>query len=139
MSRQAKSNPLSTQFRGDYPDQVFTCGTTIWERPDDLWLFENPGCDPLTGKTAEGELPPNDRITVSMMATIQRTEPSNLHPGDFARWPKSGEIPLGPVLAWVKQPDGEMTPLPMTMTKEQFIKLTPIAQPKIDTFKGKAS
>lgn len=122
----AKRNPMSTQFRGQYPDEVLTCGQLVYERASVAWMTEHPTANPQTGELEDGTKPPPELMDVSVMLTIQRVEPSNLFPGEPGRWPQSEVVVLGP--AMFMQPDGEggFQAVPAHMTLADFRRLTPI-------------
>jgi hypothetical protein len=131
---QSRSNPMSTQFRGHYPEEVLTTGQLVYERPSLAWMNEHPTANPRTGETEDGLKPPPEQVDVSVMLTIQRVQPSALLPGKPMEWPRSEPAVLGPLLFLQRnRQTGEFEAVPADMTLADFRRLTPI---KGDVAKG---
>lgn len=90
----AKSNPLSPQYRGSYPEEVDTCALEMRRGPSPEWVAAHPDA------AVTGEVPGDEDIIVYAMLTVKRIQPSNLFPGQPDKWPQSDDVVLGPLLFW---------------------------------------
>lgn len=121
---EAKFNPMSPQYRGEYGEDVPTCGLLVYERPSLEWQMAHPDAEQT------GEKAGPDDIEVRIMLTIRRAVPSALDPGNPAKWPLSEIVPLGPVLFM----QGDQA-IPAVMTLTNFRRLTPIKGAASETAK----
>jgi hypothetical protein len=120
----AKSNPMSPQFRGQYPTEVPLAAIDVIRHPTPEWYEEHRDWK-------ETGLPiPDEHALVSMMLVIKRVEPSALFPGQPQKWPSSDEIALGPLLFMQTNARGEYEAIPATMPLAKFRELTPIGGAK---------
>lgn len=120
----ARSNPMSTQFRGQYPNEVDLAALRTVRHPTPEWHAEHP-----TWKEDKIEVP-EEHLLVSIMVVAKRVEPSALFPGEQDRWPASADVPLGPVLFMRPNARGEYEAIPATMPLEQWRALTAIGPAK---------
>ena len=111
----ARNNPLSPQYRGNYPEETEVASIEMRRGASPEWVAAHPDA------AITGEKPDDADIIVYAMLTVKRIEPSNLYPGQPEKWPQSDDVVLGPILFW--QADQVF---PARFTLEQFRKLTPI-------------
>ena len=117
---EAKHNPMSPQFRGQYPDEMDMAALRAVRHPTPEWHAEHPNW------RAEGLTPPDDQCLVSVMVVVKRVEPSALFPGEPHKWKSSADIPIGPVLFMQPTPQGEYEAVTASMPLAQFRQITPI-------------
>jgi len=114
----AKSNPLSRQYRGSYPEEVDTAAIEMRRGASPEWAAAHPDA------AITGEVPDDEDIVVYAMLTIKRLRPSSLFPGQPDKWEQSDDVVLGPVLFWQND-----QVFPARFTLKNYRELTPIKEP----------
>lgn len=111
----AKSNPLSRQYRGSYPDEVDTAAIEMRRGASPEWAAAHPDA------AVTGEEPGDEDVIVYAMLTVKRLQPSSLFPGQPDKWAQSADVVLGPLLFWQNDQI-----FPARFTLENFRQLTPV-------------
>lgn len=114
----AKSNPLSRQYRGSYPEEVDTAAIEMRRGASPEWVAAHPDA------AITGEVPGDEDIVVYAMLTIKRLRPSSLFPGEPDKWEQSDDVVLGPLLFWQND-----QVFPARFKLENYRELTPIKEP----------